>query len=161
MKAIVNPDWLRDSINSGTIQPCEKYASLGNLSDQTERSCPKVGADTPTTGPSEALPIHHEQYPTLTDFEGGVKDTDVAAPSYLSHFSCQRSSPLICPNQSLVEELDIIRRARLYEGEERSMLSYARAIAVSFMVLPYRLIVTLLFSPSKASWKASSKALEN
>lgn len=82
------------------------------------------------------------QAPISTDPEGSIKDTDLTALNYLSTFCCQRPSHLTCPNQALVEELDIIRRARLFEGEERSMLSYARAIAVSFMVLPYRFIVT-------------------
>lgn len=81
--------------------------------------------------------------------------------NHLSRFCCQRSSQLTCSNQALVEELDIIRRARFFEGEERSMLSYARAIAVSVIVLPCRLTVTLLFRPSKVGRRTSLPHFEN
>jgi len=97
----------------------------------------------------EASPSFYGQFPDDTDPEASAKDTDLAALNYLSHFCCQRPSQLTCPNQALVNELDIIRRARFVEGEERSMLSYARAIAVSFPILPCKSIVTSLFRASK------------
>ncbi|TCD66672.1 hypothetical protein EIP91_001090 [Steccherinum ochraceum] len=56
--------------------------------------------------------------------------TNTSKLSYNSRYAVQRASPLICPNQSLAVELDIIRRSRALEGEERSALSYARAISV-------------------------------
>lgn len=55
--------------------------------------------------------------------------TNVDKLSWRSRYACQRASPLICPNQALAVELDIIRRSRALEGEERSALSYARAIS--------------------------------
>lgn len=51
-------------------------------------------------------------------------------------------SPLICPNQTLVNELSVIRRSRELEGEERSALSYSRAIAVCGSVALSALYVT-------------------
>lgn len=45
--------------------------------------------------------------------------------------ACQRESPLVCPNQKLVEQIDVIKRARELDMDWRSALSYARAIAVS------------------------------
>ena len=48
----------------------------------------------------------------------------------MSRYACQRASPLVCPNQALVRELDVIRRSRALEGEERSSLSYQRAASV-------------------------------
>ena len=45
-------------------------------------------------------------------------------------FACQRESPLVCPNQELVEQLDVIKRARELDVDWRGALSYARAIAV-------------------------------
>ncbi|ETW74868.1 hypothetical protein HETIRDRAFT_447115 [Heterobasidion irregulare TC 32-1] len=45
-------------------------------------------------------------------------------------FSCLRASPLVCANQGLCEQLDAMRRARELEGEERSALSYRRAVSV-------------------------------
>lgn len=56
--------------------------------------------------------------------------TDVSKLSYKSRYAVQRASPLVCPNQSLAVELDVIRRSRALEGEDRSALSYARAISV-------------------------------
>ena len=48
----------------------------------------------------------------------------------MSRYACRRASPLVCPNQALVEELSIIRQSRMLEGEDRSALSYARAASV-------------------------------
>lgn len=45
-------------------------------------------------------------------------------------FACQRESPLVCPNQELIEQIDVIRRARELDMNWQSALSYARAIAV-------------------------------
>jgi hypothetical protein len=44
--------------------------------------------------------------------------------------ACQRESPLSCPNQELVEQIDVVRRARELDLTWQSALSYARAIAV-------------------------------
>jgi hypothetical protein len=55
---------------------------------------------------------------------------------HTAHFCCSRASPLVCPNQSLCAEFDVLRRSRVLEGNERSALSYARAIAVS-VILAY------------------------
>jgi hypothetical protein len=141
------------------MQPCGKYAALGDLCDETESRCPN--ANKGALAPPEASPNYYGQFPNFTDPEGSVKDTELTVLNHLSHFCCQRSSQLICSNQALVEELDIIRRARFFEGEERSMLSYARAIAVSVMVLPCRLIVTLLFRPSKVGRRTGLLQIEN
>ena len=50
--------------------------------------------------------------------------------SHTAKLACCRASPLVCPNQALVEELDVIRRMRWLEGEEVNALSYSRTIAV-------------------------------
>ncbi|KAF9228433.1 Nucleotidyltransferase [Gyrodon lividus] len=133
-KAIVTPDWLRNSINSDTLLPCGEYAALGDLHDETERQCLEVKA--PIPDPSGHPSDDSSQPQSSIDPEPSVDAADVAALKYMSRFCCQRASPLICPNQALVEELDIIRQSRFLEGEERSMLSYARAIAGS--PYPYR-----------------------
>ena len=49
---------------------------------------------------------------------------------HASRYACQRASPLICPNQEIVREFEIIYRSRAMDGEERSALSYERAISV-------------------------------
>ena len=56
--------------------------------------------------------------------------TNLEKLDYMSRYACQRASPLVCPNQALVRELDVIRRSRALEGEERSSLSYQRAASV-------------------------------
>ena len=56
--------------------------------------------------------------------------TNLEKLNYMSRYACQRASPLVCPNQALVRELDIIRRSRALEGEQRSALSYQRATSV-------------------------------
>ncbi|KAF9243165.1 hypothetical protein BU15DRAFT_86558 [Melanogaster broomeanus] len=128
-KAIVTPDWLKDSIHSNTLLPWGEYAALGDLHDETKQQCPEVKSNTPE--PSESPSDGSAQSQRSTDPEASVNTADLATLEHMSRFCCQRASPLVCPNQALVKELDIIRRSRFVDGEERSMLSYARAIAVS------------------------------
>lgn len=66
-----------------------------------------------------------------TELDEPVDAAEVESLSYDAKYSCLRPSPLVCPNQNLVKELDVIRRGRNVEGEERSVLSYSRAISVS------------------------------
>jgi hypothetical protein len=49
----------------------------------------------------------------------------------------------VCPNQSLCAEFDVLRRSRVLEGNERSALSYARAIAVSVISLTFQRALSL------------------
>ncbi|OSX61678.1 hypothetical protein POSPLADRAFT_1145446 [Postia placenta MAD-698-R-SB12] len=107
-KAVVNPQWLRESAKAGKPLPCGDYAALQDL------RTPNTQIDIP----SNLLPPD-PSFPT-----------DIAKLDYASRYACQRPSPLVCPNQSLAKELDIMRRSRALEGEERSALSYARAISV-------------------------------
>ena len=72
----------------------------------------------PVTVPRNLLPPH----PPIP--------TNLEKLDYMSRYACQRASPLVCPNQALVRELDVIRRSRALEGEERSSLSYQRAASV-------------------------------
>lgn len=55
---------------------------------------------------------------------------DPASLDHLAQYSCLRASPLGCVNQKLAEELNVMRKWRELEGEERSALSYQKAIAV-------------------------------
>ncbi|KAI0002198.1 hypothetical protein BJV74DRAFT_949333 [Russula compacta] len=47
---------------------------------------------------------------------------------HTARFCCSRASPLVCVNQPLCDMLDLVRRSRELESNERSALSYARAI---------------------------------
>ncbi|KIJ15525.1 hypothetical protein PAXINDRAFT_77120 [Paxillus involutus ATCC 200175] len=132
-KAIVTPDWLRHSISSRTLLPCGAYSAINDLRDNTERRCPEVKSN--ISEHPETPPDASGEPQSSTDQGASMNAADVAALKHISRFCCQRASPLICPNQTLVKELDVIRRSRFLEGEERSMLSYARAIAVSVILL--------------------------
>lgn len=67
--------------------------------------------------------------------------TNLALLTNNSNYACQRASPMVCPNQALAAELDIIKRSRALEGEDRSALSYSRAISV-IKAHPYRITST-------------------
>jgi DNA polymerase IV len=54
--------------------------------------------------------------------------TNLEALSPGAPYVVQRASPLVCANQALAEELNVLRRLRALEGEARSELSYMRAI---------------------------------
>ncbi|KAI6168697.1 hypothetical protein EDD17DRAFT_1529443 [Pisolithus thermaeus] len=129
LKPIVSAEWLQNSVRSGFLLPCGDYAALRDLREETERSCPDKNQGN-IVAPEQ--PEFARLKPALfRDPEETLDPRDTSALDYTSRYSCQRGSPLTCPNQGLVQELDIIRRCRFVEGEERSMLSYARAIGLT------------------------------
>lgn len=144
-QAIVTPQWLLDSAQQGKPLPCGDYSALRDLQDETEHNCPddchcRSGSESHSPLPNELSSLSKAASPESS--KSARQRDSVAAAEYdvlklsLSHtarYSCCRASPLICPNQGLVAELDIIRRSRSLEGEERSALSYQRAIAVSLL----------------------------
>ncbi|EIW80380.1 Nucleotidyltransferase [Coniophora puteana RWD-64-598 SS2] len=141
-KAVVTPQWLEETVRQGTPAPCGEHAALNDLHDDTVRQCPdgpnllvesgsttsRLSADIP---PSSADPAGEP--PTSTELEH-------LSLSHKARLCLFRASPLICPNQALIDELKIIQLSRKLEGEERSMLSYQRAIA---MIKSYPHIITL------------------
>ncbi|KAH9976171.1 hypothetical protein BGW80DRAFT_1436174 [Lactifluus volemus] len=144
-KALVTPDWLRDSIAQGRLLPCADYAALSELKATTEMHCPRSASLFPQNSPSKSK----SQPPTRTS---RVTHVDLTPPAFLlpppvppppekldhtARFSCSRPSPLVCVNQSLCSALDILRRSRALESNERSALSYARSIAVSLTLPPF------------------------
>ncbi|KAI0079811.1 Nucleotidyltransferase [Panus rudis PR-1116 ss-1] len=161
-KAIVLPDWLRDSVKAGKPLPCGDYTAVKDLHESTLANCPDCNRkpcdcedtdyDTPQTSALHMYPsppsLNCE--PSVTEIKASTKipanllpplvpiPTNLGRLSYTSKYACQRASPLICPNQDLAVELDIIRRSRGLEGEERSALSYARAIS-TIKAYPYRI----------------------
>jgi DNA polymerase mu len=78
--------------------------------------------------------LHVRQGKATDDVASG--DVATSAQSDLSPYAklaCQRESPLVCPNQELLGQLDVIRRARALDTDWRGALTYARAIAVGFL----------------------------
>ncbi|KAK7036418.1 hypothetical protein VNI00_011615 [Paramarasmius palmivorus] len=126
-KAIVTPQWLRDSIKEKRLLPCGGYAALGELQDETEKHCPDGIC-------SNVEDCKH----TKSTSSPKKLITDVSPPqplenSQISHrhrYACMRHSPMVCPNQDLVNEFAVLYRHRELEGWEIRVLSYERTIAV-------------------------------
>ena len=129
-------------MEQGRPLPCVDYAALPVLKEATEEHDPrsksqsKVTAISKPASPSQdslrpsSRPAHIGPAPPAFLLPPSKPPTPVEL-DHTAHFSCSRASPLVCPNQSLCAEFDILRRSRVLEGNERSALSYARAIAVS------------------------------
>ncbi|KAI9068611.1 Nucleotidyltransferase [Trametes sanguinea] len=166
-KAVVTPEWLRDSVKNGSALPCGQYIAIEDLHESTVKHCPDCNCKpcgcsegssiaTPTSPPrgarahlpsppaSPATSTSHQHYRHQAQetekapipIPENLLPPDPPIPTnlqkldYMSRYACQRASPLVCPNQDLVRELDIIRRSRALEGEERSALSYQRALSI-------------------------------
>jgi DNA polymerase IV len=151
----VTPDWLRGSMAEGRLLPCADYAALPDLKQANEGVCPSSSSllsEKPSSKPKSRSPsLHSPPFPRAAH-------TDIVPPAFLlpppmpptpveldhtARFCCSRASPLVCVNQLLCDALDILRRSRALESNERSVLSYARAIAVSVtlssLILPLNL----------------------
>jgi hypothetical protein len=164
-RAIVTPQWLLDSAQQGKPLPCGDYVALHDLQDETEHNCPdtdchcRSGSESHSPPPNElsslsesALPKSSKSAQPRDSVAAAEYDVSKLSLSHTARYSCCRASPLICPNQGLVAELDVIRRSRSLEGEERSALSYQRAIAVSCLsVLLFDLHVKALLLGNQRS----------
>lgn len=151
LKAVVKPDWLRESVEAGHALPCGKYAALEDLINETIIHCPdgddctgckkcKTSSNPPSPSSSTRSPATHRTPPYSTPSNSGISLQPHGAPSsgklkYSAHYACERAAPLVCPNEDLVKALVVIRSSRELESEGRSMLSYSRAIAVRLMVV--------------------------
>ena len=151
-KCLVTPDWLRDSVARGSPLPCADYTALPDLREKDEKLSPRCTSESRITGTS-----HYTSPPTRSQSPSRAASTDGIPPAYLlpppvpppevkldhtAHFCCSRASPLVCPNQPLCAALDVLKRGRALESNERSALSYARAIAVS-VILPSFILFAL------------------
>ncbi|KAI0667091.1 Nucleotidyltransferase [Trametes maxima] len=158
-KVVVNPQWLCDSVQHGYVQPCGDYVAIEDLRETTVYNCPDcncapcacssssltttpVTPSSPSSGhlsPSSSSPgttSEHAREITAIHFPDNLlppnppTPTDIKKLDHTSRYACQRASPLVCPNQDLVRELNIIRQSRILEGEDRSALSYQRALSI-------------------------------
>lgn len=117
-KAIVTPDWLRESVKQKTIVECGHYAALPELYDETVKHCPEEDSSGPSQS-SKPPPV--------------VKPTNSRIfKNWAAKYACTRASPLICVNQALATELDVLRRHRELESLSINALSYERSVAVCF-----------------------------
>ena len=108
---IVTPDWVTQSVASQKRLPYGDYVAIGSL-------------------PDESTTEHYLEH----DDQSRSASSSLPSPpkhlSYMSRFAVQRASPLVCPNQAMLVQLDTIRNARALDGDERSAMSYSRSIAV-------------------------------
>ena len=118
-KPVVQPEWLEKSIKKGKRQPYSRYQALYAKQDE-------VASDTESSGDHADDSADEEEVTTSTQ-------ADLSATA---KFTCQRESPLVCLNQELVEQIDVIRRARELDMNWQSALSYGRAIAVGSLRKP-------------------------
>ncbi|KAF8178646.1 hypothetical protein K438DRAFT_1726271 [Mycena galopus ATCC 62051] len=139
-KAIVTPEWLRDSVQQRAILPCGDYAAVRELKETTIKSCPDSDDDDTDPGGGDS-------------FAGFLVSTsenfaEPARAHYTSRYACLRPCPMVCPNQGLVKQLGIIRRSRELEGKDTSALSYERSISV-IKAYPHTLTASRLPEVSK------------
>ena len=165
-KALVTPDWLRDSVAQARPLPCADYAALPDLKATNEKVC-RRGGSLPSEKP---LSKFKSRSPSLQDISLHSRSSyratheDIVPPAFLlpppvppppaeldhtARYCCSRASPLVCVNQPLCAALDVLRRSRALESNEHSALSYARAIAVS-IALPSFISLPLNFHASQA-----------
>ncbi|KAI0343503.1 Nucleotidyltransferase [Trametopsis cervina] len=142
------PDLLDETVRN--CPACEQRPCIcEDTADEKGPAGSPVGEyPSPPTSPSSSIIIERviSSPPSSTNTKIGLTPPRIHVPQHLlpppvsiptrtellswsSLYTCQRASPLLCPNQALAVELDIIKRSRALEGEERSVLSYARAIA--------------------------------
>ena len=104
------------------------YAALKELQGGTASHCPG-GGGAPSVFPIPRLPSkepHGADEPT----ELVNTTSEKVKANYASRYACCRASPLVCPNQALLEELSVLERHRELQGLSFNALSYARAISV-------------------------------
>ncbi|KAF8911503.1 DNA polymerase mu [Gymnopilus junonius] len=124
-KAIVTPDWLRESIKKGRLVECGNHAAFTELHDKTVEHCPdESNQDTGATS--------RESSPSLPRYQPpAVKPTSLNVfKNWRSRYACQRASPLVCVNQALAEELAVLGEARELEGLRVNALAYERAVSL-------------------------------
>ncbi|KAI9455651.1 Nucleotidyltransferase [Russula earlei] len=143
-KYLVTPDWLRGSVAQGRPLPCADYAACPELKEATERARPRSGPPPPEKSPSKSRSRSpsspYDPPPRAARANLGppafLLPPSVRPPSvqldHAARLCCSRASPLVCVNQPLCAALDVLRRSRALESNERSALSYARAIASAF-----------------------------
>ncbi|TFK44904.1 hypothetical protein BDQ12DRAFT_641934 [Crucibulum laeve] len=146
-KAIVTPDWLRASVKEDHPVPCGNYSAISELHDETAENCPdKDQCDQcegkqkqqdkeqahlqnyPTTPPT-AESYDGENMETLKSLEPDTTSRQITR-NWGTRYACTRASPLVCPNQALAIELNILHRSRELEGKAANALSYERAVAI-------------------------------
>ncbi len=137
----------------GSPLPCADYTALPSLKVEDEKLSPR-SISSPHGRPfskseSRATSLHSlPPTPPAAHTDANplalLLHPPVSPPTveldHTTRFCCSRASPLVCVNQPLCGALDVLRRGRALESNERSALSYARAIAVSMTLSSFTLL---------------------
>ncbi|KAF5380505.1 hypothetical protein D9615_004682 [Tricholomella constricta] len=137
-KAIVTPQWLRDSIQQQRIMPCGEYSALRELHDETAKNCPDCNLPSCDCTPSLAT-VGSTSRVSADDTMKLVTSPRIFS-NYTARYACLRASPLVCPNQALAAELGVLYLHRDLEGKAVNALGYQRAISV---LKAYPRVITL------------------
>lgn len=100
---------------------------MGDLYEETVKNCPDASDGSHCQAFPEDGTAHRIESELTERKYHSEKDTQIR---YHHRYACMRHSPLICPNQGLVEKLAILRRHREIEGFDMQSLSYERVISV-------------------------------
>lgn len=135
--------------------PCGDFAAIKELHDDTVEHCPhdcgqedsediqllSPPASQSSASSSEEGDINNGFIPPI------VKPTEPKViTNWRGRYACQRASPLVCLNQKLAEELQVLCRSRELEGLGINALAYERAISVRlcFPIAAYSSLLNLL-----------------
>ncbi|KAF5355182.1 hypothetical protein D9756_005471 [Leucocoprinus leucothites] len=131
-KAVVTPDWLKESIKQDSPAPCKLFAAVTQLQQETAENCPNL--------PQEREEDHESQEASSRSegaFSQPREPIQVTKPTsqkvknnWRSRYACARASPLVCPNQDLAVALNVLGRSRELDGLFANALAYERAVAV-------------------------------
>jgi hypothetical protein len=123
-KPLVTPDWVLQSVRQQKRLPIEDFLAIEMV---IPNQIPVELHETPSHV-EESNTSGHPNRPTGT--APRLPPDPHFVPASMPTNCVQRRSPLVCVNQELVMQFATIRRARELDGDSRSALSYARAIAV-------------------------------
>ncbi|KAF9451531.1 DNA polymerase mu [Macrolepiota fuliginosa MF-IS2] len=139
-KAIVTPDWLRESVKRNNPAPCASFAAVAELHNEAVEHCPEHVREPGPGGRRPSLILSSPSAPLES-----TSSTEVIRPTnekvknnWRSKYACARAHPLICPNQELVVALNVIGRSRELEGLAVNALAYERAVAI-LKSYPYKI----------------------
>ncbi|KDR75668.1 hypothetical protein GALMADRAFT_248274 [Galerina marginata CBS 339.88] len=129
-KAIVTPDWLRESVKQDKCVECGNYAALSELHDETVQNCPEEKSTQDTDDSLTSLADESFSSPPRRSTPVFQPTNPRVYNNWTLRYACQRASPLVCVNQALAEELGVLGRSRELEGLAINALSYERSVAI-------------------------------
>lgn len=113
-KSVVTPAWLRQSIKD--MHPVESglYAAFEELHDSESNQ-----------------DVNSEPHLLLCPPQVRMKATPRRVlQNWNAKYACQRASPMVCVNQTLAAELNVLARSRELEGLSMNALSYEKSVGV-------------------------------